>query len=216
MERKKKAVFLIAIDLFIILSTVLCLISFLKGSGNAGGTRCLRYYTVLSNLFMALSCTISLKSHIDMIRKVNKPSRFVELIKLSATSSVMLTCLTVVLFLSAYLGVKESFGNENLYYHLINPILAFLGTAFIEEKFDTGKESFIFASIPTFLYGIFYFIMVVIIGEEGGGWPDFYGFNRGGLWPVSLIAMFAAILIICYVLYRLRKGTVKGHGGKNE
>ena len=43
------------------------------------------------------------------------------------------------------------------------------------------------ALIPVFLYAAVYLVMVVFIGEEHGGWNDFYGFvTRVPLW-VSLV-----------------------------
>ena len=37
------------------------------------------------------------------------------------------------------------------------------------------------------LYGIVYLVMVVALGPLNGGWEDFYGFNRGGYWPIALL-----------------------------
>lgn len=206
MPVKTRGKLLICIDLFIIVSTVLCILSFMYGNGEIKGTRCFRYYTILSNVYMAVSCICSLKSHIGMLKGKRVASINVELLKMSATASVTLTCLTVVFFLSWTLGFTKSFGDENLFLHLLNPVLAFSGFVFLEEKYDTGKKSFLISSVPTFIYGLLYLVMVLLIGSDRGGWPDFYGFNRGGMWPVSLVAMFAAILTISYFLYRVRKG----------
>ena len=45
---------------------------------------------------------------------------------------------------------------------------------FLHMRLGIG-DSF-FALIPVFIYTCLYFIMVVVIGEENGGWDDFYGF----------------------------------------
>lgn len=47
---------------------------------------------------------------------------------------------------------------------------------------DNGEESF-FALIPVAIYSLVYFVMVVLIPKELGGWDDFYGFaTRMPLW----------------------------------
>ena len=38
--------------------------------------------------------------------------------------------------------------------------------------------------------------MVIIVGQENGGWADFYGFNMGGKWYISMAAMLAAAYLI--------------------
>ena len=45
------------------------------------------------------------------------------------------------------------------------------------------------AIITTMIYGILYFIMVVLIGKENGGWNDHYMFNANGTWYLSFIVM---------------------------
>ena len=46
------------------------------------------------------------------------------------------------------------------------------------------------------IYGIVYLTMVVFIGENNGGWIDFYHFNIGGFWYISFLAVLAVTLLI--------------------
>ena len=49
------------------------------------------------------------------------------------------------------------------------------------------------ALIPVLLYAAVYIIMVVVIGEENGGWNDFYGFaTRVPLWVSALVILPSA------------------------
>ena len=50
--------------------------------------------------------------------------------------------------------------------------------------------------LPVAAYGTFYLYKAVTIGEENGGWPDFYGFNKGGKWKVSFVMMMLAAVAI--------------------
>ena len=57
------------------------------------------------------------------------------------------------------------------------------------------------AVIPVVIYACVYLPMVVLLQ----GWPDFYGFNRGGMWYVSAPAMLAASYIIGLLLAALQR-----------
>ena len=56
--------------------------------------------------------------------------------------------------------------------------------------------------IPVIAYGLLYLYKVIYAPEEKR-WPDFYGFNRNGKWPVSYAAMVAGTIVICLVLRAL-------------
>ena len=61
------------------------------------------------------------------------------------------------------------------------------------------KETFP-AVLPVLIYATLYFIMVVVIGEEHGGWNDFYGFaTRVPVW-IPMIAIMPLTFAIASVL----------------
>ena len=41
-------------------------------------------------------------------------------------------------------------------------------------------------------YSAYLYINRVLFAPEGRRWEDFYGFNKGGKWPLSLAAMLAS------------------------
>ena len=73
------------------------------------------------------------------------------------------------------------------------------------EKIEDFKfKNTILGIISTILYGIVYFIMVVLVGEANGGWPDFYGFTFGGNIPlciITVICMIAGSYGICVLIW---------------
>ena len=105
------------------------------------------------------------------------------------TTAVALTFLVSLFILSPVKGFRLIFSGSRFFLHGVCPILAILTfTIFICDHFITVKE-IIWALIPVFLYAVVYFVMVVVIGEERGGWNDFYGFaTRVPLW-VSIIVI---------------------------
>ena len=42
--------------------------------------------------------------------------------------------------------------------------------------------------------------MVVIKGPEKDGWEDFYGFNKGGRWYLSVVMMAVMTLAIAFLI----------------
>ena len=154
------------------------------------GIRTFCMFTVNSNIFVGIAMLMALPYTIDGLRKgyYHLPNWCVKLM-FSATTAVALTFLVSLFILSPVKGFRLIFSGSRFFLHGVCPILAILTfTIFICDHFITVKE-IIWALIPVFLYAVVYFVMVVVIGEERGGWDDFYGFaTRVPLW-VSIIVI---------------------------
>ena len=84
---------------------------------------------------------------------------------------------------------------------------------FIRYAFDIALVTFLFletdtkikfpetflALIPCVVYGAVYLFETVIIGEENGGWSDFYTFNKGGFWYITMFALLGVSYLIAVV-----------------
>lgn len=151
-----------------------------------------RYFTTLSNLFAMAGCVAVLPfSLTGAFGGGADIPHAVTLIKYVSAASVCVTLLTVLLFLGPVNGYGKMLGGEGLYLHLIGPVLAVASCCLLEESWS-GPEGLL-GMLPTVLYGTLYFIKVVLRKE----WEDFYGFNRGGKWIVSVIAMLVGTALIC-------------------
>ena len=121
------------------------------------------------------------------------------MLKYMGTVSVTVTLMTVLLFLGPTMGgYKELMAGANLYLHLIGPILAIISFCFC-EKGNMDIPTALWGLVPVMAYGLLYLYKVIYAPPEKR-WEDFYGFNRGGKWPVSYAAMITATVIICMVL----------------
>ena len=157
-------------------------------------SRLLRYFTVLSNVFCAL---VSLALAITRLRgAVPVP---LLLLKYVATHAVTVTLLTVLVFLGPQFGYKPLFSGPDFLLHLLCPLLALVSFLAWDRPQMTPLLSLI-GVLPVLLYGFLYLRKVVY----AKAWEDFYGFNRGGKWPVSFVAMQAGSFLVCMGLMALQ------------
>ena len=208
MNEKKRFCLRIAAQLLFCVFTVWSVGSMFlfTGSGNMRVNRgvIFRYFTVDSNLLCAVSCVFSL---IQSLRGRERWGKASMLFRYAGTAAVAVTLTTVLVFLGPLYGYPAMFANWNLWLHLLGPVLAILSFVLLERDGTfPEKKHLLLSLLPVVVYGAVYFAMVILLGEEKGGWPDFYGFNMGGRWYVSFAAMLAGTLLIGAALRKLRSG----------
>lgn len=161
------------------------------------GLKLFRYFTVLSNVLCALSALLMM---IAQLR--GQISSGVMLLKYIGTASVAVTMLTVLLFLGPSMGgYAQLLAGRDLYMHLVGPLLAIVSFCFLEKRGLTFP-AVLMGLIPVALYGAVY-LFKVVFAPQNKRWEDFYGFNRGGKWPLAFAAMVAGTAVVCVILYLL-------------
>ena len=141
------------------------------------GIRTFCMFTVNSNILGAISSFAVIPYTIDGIRKkeYSLPD-WVVIFMMMGTTSVALTFLISLFVLSPAKGLVLIFTGSRFFLHGVCPILNILTFClFISSHKIRIKESFL-ALIPVAVYALVYFVMVVLVKEERGGWADFYGF----------------------------------------
>ena len=176
------------------------------------GIHCLRFFTVLSNLFVGVVSGIMFVWNIkNLMQDKNDYPEWLIVLKHTATTCVGVTFATVLFLLApghAILGkgfINLYFGS-NFYMHLVTPILAMVSFVCFECSQVVSFKKTLWTLVPMVLYSILYCTMVVIIGEQNGGWPDFYNFTFGGhnwMIPFSAIGMLIVTLGISVLLAKL-------------
>jgi hypothetical protein len=184
------------INLIIFVSTLCVDIGYFRKDGQwdvKKGLSSFRFFTTLSN---ALSAIASL---LMMICELGGSVPFpVWLLKYLGTAAVTVTLLTVFFFLGPTMegGYKALLlPANNLYVHLIGPLLAIISFCFFEK----GEMSFglsLTGILPVLAYGCLY-LYKIMYEKEDKRWEDFYGFNRGGKWKISFAAMMAGTFLVC-------------------
>lgn len=177
-------------------------------------TNCFRYFTNLSNIFVAAASFITL---IFNCKNAVKDKYFlpswVMTLKFSATVSVMVTFLTVVFFLAPItvtrgLSYFHLFEKNYFFLHFFTPLIAIISVVFFERAKDFKFRYCAFGVLPTVLYSFLYFYEVVLVGKDNGGWPDFYSFTFGGnmkIVPISAVAMYALTFAFCAMLWKFNQ-----------
>ena len=154
------------------------------------GIRTFCMFTVDSNILAGLSMLLCLPYTVDGLRTgyYHLPDWVVVLMHISVTA-VSLTFLVSLFILAPVKGFVLIFTGSRFFLHGVCPVLCIVTfCCFINSHLIRMREA-VLAMVPILLYGAVYLVMVVLIGEERGGWNDFYGFaTRVPLW-VSLLVI---------------------------
>lgn len=154
-----------------------------------------RYFTVLSNLFCALTALVLMACELFGIM----PPWAVAL-KYMGTVAVTVTFLTVFLYLlpatRSLAGLLNTW--PEIIMHLITPVLAIVSFLCFEKK---GLSGWVvpLGLLPVLLYGWLYLDRVVATKA----WPDIYGFNKDGKWRLSFGLMTVGTVAIAVALWLL-------------
>ena len=154
------------------------------------GIRTFCMFTVDSNILAALSMLLCIPYTVDGLRRgyYHLPDWIVVLMHISVTA-VSLTFLVSLLILSPVKGFVLIFTGSRFFLHGVCPVLSILTFCCFINSHLVRLEEAPLALIPVFIYAAVYLVMVVFIGEERGGWNDFYGFaTRIPIW-ISLVAI---------------------------
>ena len=154
------------------------------------GKKAFRFFTVQSNVLCAVSALLlCLFPH----------SRAMWLVKYAGTAAVSVTMLTVLFYLGPLYGYKKLLSGNDLFMHLITPLLALVSFCVWEKRGLAFFES-LWGLVPVILYGVLYMYRVVF----DKAWDDFYGFNQTGKFYLSAAAMVAGTFLICMGLMALQ------------
>ncbi len=195
----------------------------LGGEGNMAvtGVTGFRYYTTDSNVLAAVFGLFPLYFSLrSLIRGKLQLPYWVIYLKFVGTCLVTVTFAVVLGFLGPMTpyGYRAMYQGNNLFTHLINPLLAVLSLWGAESYPHTvirTRDCFL-SLIPTAVYGAVYFTQVLV----RKAWPDFYMFTRGGLWAVAVLAVGTLALLAAFGLRALQRSRCRkmaaASAGKDE
>ena len=196
------------LNLSVIVPVLLSTVSFFRhgGEGNMkeGGKKALVYFTVDSNLLCALACLpVCVLDGIALARGgAALLPRWLDLFKFTGSVAVGVTFATPLCYLLPVAGFdfKLLYAGWNSCLHALCPLAAMLSWAFTERSAPLPFAWVLLGLVPTAVYGAVYLRNVVI----RKCWKDFYNFNVGGMWYVSVAVMLLLSFAIGAGLWALR------------
>lgn len=158
-----------------------------------------KFYTVDSNILMGIISLIFIKYEVRFINENKKIPKKIYILKLIGTSGISLTFLTTAFFLAPQYGLYAMYNNNNLFFHLIIPLLSII-TYTLFEKHDNKYRYALYGIIPMFIYSIFYMTNILIHLNDGGLTfkYDFYGFLQGDI--NNIYVVIPSIYLIAYLI----------------
>ena len=204
MSNKTRNILSLALNLFVVVNMVFCVRSFFitgtEGNMTASGWHAFQYYTILSNVFCAISCLGVLFFNIKSLgsERLEMPLPIL-ILKFAGTVAVSVTFLVVITFLGPTIGYGKMFSGANIFMHCLNAIAALAGFLLFERGIAFPKKKLFWGMASVFIYGTLYLIMVLIVKA----WPDFYGFATVLRWWISYPAMMAVGYLVSLGIWKL-------------
>jgi len=171
------------------------------------GAAIFRFFTTDSNIFAALASLIMAVSEAAVLRgRAEALSPAVCIIKFAATSSVTLTFMVTVCFLTSQVEKPLSlFHNSGLFFHLLVPIAAIISFVFTENGGALPFGVTVCGALPAVIYGFYY--MARVLTHLTDGKPDreydFYNFLNGKKErvPAAMAVVFLASYVFSVLLW---------------
>ncbi len=162
-----------------------------------------KFFTVQSNILIAIVSFIFLKNEIDILKgKKKEITTRNYILKLIGTTAVGLTFFIVFAYLGPISkeGIMSLLMNSNLFFHLIIPVIRIMTFVLFEKTNKISFKNTLYGLIPTAIYGLYYLINVLIHMENGKVSPtyDFYWFVQNGVWTAFIVVPI--IFIITYLI----------------
>ena len=155
-----------------------------------------RYFTTDSNVYAASVSAAMAVFEIRYICTGAHIPKWILLLKYSAASAVLITFLTVLIFLGPTQGGYRAFyEGRGIYTHLLGPAAVIVSFVFCEKGIVFNAWKVLFSTFPVLLYGAVYYKKAVFVSDKNAYWHDFYGFNSGGRWLLSAILMIMAAVL---------------------
>ena len=171
------------------------------GEFNGTGLRTLRYFTTESNILCGIVSLLAAAFTLPVfLGKRERIPKSVLVLKYVGSCAVALTFFVVLAFLGLIYGYGMMYRGASFYMHGIVPILAMVSWIVFDRGAHLRVRAVLFGLVPVVIYGVIYFIQVVVLGKARGGWEDFYAFARGGKWWLSLPIVFFGAAILCFLL----------------
>jgi len=163
-------------------------------------------YTMDSNILAGIMAILVLVYSVRD-RHNNGIPRWLIRAYLMGTTCLVLTFLIAATFLAPVKVMSGSnyftmFSKDMFFFHFLNPLLAVISFLALADGEKLSRMDSVIGMIPTIVYSIIYFVMVVVLKL----WNDFYHFTFGGkyyLIPIVVVVIYGTTYTISSLLIRI-------------
>ncbi len=167
----------------------------------------LHYFTVWSNILSAVAAAFMIPYAVEGIRgKRFILPRWIVLFQYAGTTCLAITLVSALGLILPTQGVSAVSG-MNFWLHIVTPALTILLFECVETGVNFKRTELLLALIPYWVYMAVYFLMVILIGEENGGWSDFYmtqAFWSAWISALLMTAVGFAVSTVLLVIHNKR------------
>ena len=179
-----------------------------------GRIEAFKYFTIDSNILMGICALVAALDQRKVLKGAkSEVSASSYILKLAGTTSVTLTMIITVFFLTptaaATYGVLALFYYSNFFLHLVNPILSIVVFIAFEKTVEIRAKHTLTAIVPMLAYAVFYVASAATHIHDGMidvGY-DWYGFFFAGIQSVVFVVPILVVLTyaISFVLWKLNR-----------
>ena len=153
------------------------------------------FFTVQSNLLSAVAAAFMIPYALEGIRKKRFVlPRWLVVFQFAGATCVAITFVTTILLILPTQG-REAVSGTDFWLHLISPLCTVVLFQCVETGVTLSRKNIVIALIPYWVYMIVYYIEVIVIGKENGGWGDFY--MTQVFWPAWISVILMLIIGFC-------------------
>ena len=167
------------------------------------------YFTVNANLLAAAGAAFMVPYAVEGCRKKRFVlPRWVVLFQYCGAVCLAITMLSTLCFILPVMGM-EGIRGMNFWLHLISPTLSIILFQCVETGASFARRDTLLVLIPYWIYMTIYFIMVILVGKENGGWEDIYSVQAYLPVWVTIPMMLALGYVVALILRKIQNRRVR-------
>lgn len=135
----------------------------------------LHYFTVNANLLSAAGAAFMIPYAVAGIRRKQFVlPKWVVLFQYCGAVCVTITMLASLFIIIPTQGIAQGATGMNFWLHIITPVLTVVLFQCVESGVSFTRRDTVLVQIPYWAYMAVYYVMVILVGKENGGWEDIY------------------------------------------
>ncbi|MBQ3866196.1 MAG: hypothetical protein II776_04785 [Clostridia bacterium] len=193
----------------LIFACALSSIFVMMGNYNATREHPLHYFTVWSNILSAVASAFMIPFAVEGVKKKRFIlPRWIVLMQYAGANCLAITMVSSLAIILPAQGARAVSGT-NFWLHIITPALTIVLFQSVETGIRFRRREALLTLIPYWVYMVVYLFAVNVLGENNGGWSDFYMTQR--YWPIwiSVLLMLAMGVGISFALFAVHNRQAK-------